>query len=1118
MKRLRHLSSSDSSDNESPSTSFSSCFQYRNKAKNTTEEEKKSAEVFRKDLISAMKIPDSQHVNMDEYYRFADTWKQEWEKGVQVPANPESIPQPSLRVISEKVKEVLYSRPRKYIHCSSQEPAETGYINILELAESMCRYDLDDMDLLWLQQCNLELADMGCSPVDESTMEKTLEVLERHCHENMNHAIETEEGLGIEYDEDVICDVCRSPDSEEGNDMVFCDRCNICVHQACYGILKVPEGSWLCRTCVLGVHPQCILCPKRGGAMKATRTGTKWAHVSCALWIPEVSIACPERMEPITKISHIPPSRWALVCSLCKLKTGACIQCSVKSCITAFHVTCAFEHSLDMKTILDEGDEVKFKSYCLKHSKNKHCPAGAQEEPDKAPIDNRQSESEKTSLRAQKLKELEEDFYTMVNVDDVAAELGLPKLTVDFIFSFWKLKRKSNFNKPLLPPKEDEQNGLIQPKEDSIHTRMRMFMHLRQDLERVRNLCYMVNRREKLKLSHSKVHEQIFNLQVQLVNQEMAAGQPLSSALENTLFYPPPRITLKLKMPKFAPVDCKKNSVKTANRSGLADCNSSHHVGSREPQKVSSELHTKHYSRYASEQRSNGLLETNNPRTEIPEPGSQQASRFRSSGKPLSLQAVIHGHSSNGSGKVQNEHMRSTKSNGVLRSSGDKIQRDSSSQISHEQESLITTHFSSHSNLRKCNLEQFSRSFKETTNSLVRTTEDLRSCEKPQRRQSAKERLWKKQPLDCQSSGTPYQDSDGYCPDLELSDSEAESDENKDHVRLRRVSSSQESPNRDSTRNSRSRSKKNMIPHSSGQRTMSSIKIECVVKERYRIGESPVWEEKAGVLVYVDVTGQKVCHWNPSTNKIKSVSLEKTVGSVGLRKSGGYVVATGNTFATLNWEDQSITPLAQVDEDKPNIRFNDGKVDPEGRFLAGTMSQEIRPAVVERNQGSLFTLYPDHSVVKHFDMVDISNGLDWSLDHKTLFYIDSLSYAVDALDYDVKTGKSWNRRHVYELQPDEKIPDGMCIDAEGKLWVACYNGGRVIRIDPETGKVIQTVKLPVDKTTSCCFGGKDYTDMYVTSASDGMDKEWEARQPQSGGIFKITGLGVKGIPQNEFAG
>ena len=101
---------------------------------------------------------------------------------------------------------------------------------------------------------------------------------------------------------------CVQPDSEEGNEMVFCDSCNICVHQACYGITTIPSGSWLCRTCALSLRPECVLCPNKGGAMKCTRSGQKWAHVSCALWIPEVSIGCVERMEPITKISSIPVS------------------------------------------------------------------------------------------------------------------------------------------------------------------------------------------------------------------------------------------------------------------------------------------------------------------------------------------------------------------------------------------------------------------------------------------------------------------------------------------------------------------------------------------------------------------------------------------------------------------------------------------------------------------------------------------------------------------------------------------------------------------------------------------------------------------------------------------
>lgn len=133
-----------------------------------------------------------------------------------------------------------------------------------------------------------------------------------------------------------------------------------------------------------------------------------------------------------------------------------------------------------MKTILDEGDEVKFKSYCLKHSKPKAGEPGLSPARHKPP-----TETDKLGLRAQKLQELEEVFYTLAHPEEVAEDLGLPLHLLDFIFQYWKLKRKINFNKALLPPKDDNENLLLQPQEDSIHTRMRMFMHLRQDLERV---------------------------------------------------------------------------------------------------------------------------------------------------------------------------------------------------------------------------------------------------------------------------------------------------------------------------------------------------------------------------------------------------------------------------------------------------------------------------------------------------------------------------------------------------------------------------------------------------------------------------------------------------------
>lgn len=133
-----------------------------------------------------------------------------------------------------------------------------------------------------------------------------------------------------------------------------------------------------------------------------------------------------------------------------------------------------------MKTILDEGDEVKFKSYCLKHSKCKTGEAGLSPARSKPP-----AEVEKVGQRAQRLQELEEEFYTLIQLEELAHALGLSERLADFIYQYWKLKRKANFNKALLPPKEEEENVVLQPQEDSIHTRMRMFMHLRQDLERV---------------------------------------------------------------------------------------------------------------------------------------------------------------------------------------------------------------------------------------------------------------------------------------------------------------------------------------------------------------------------------------------------------------------------------------------------------------------------------------------------------------------------------------------------------------------------------------------------------------------------------------------------------
>ncbi|XP_028293342.1 protein Jade-1 [Gouania willdenowi] len=550
MKRSRHNSSSDESDNGSNSTCWS---QHSSHPRRGTGQ--KPSEVFRTDLITAMKVHDSHQLNTEDFYILADPWRQDWEKGVQVPVSPHSIPQPVTRVLAEKAKEVMFVRPKKMIQTSGSEAL--GYVDIRTLAEGMCRYDLNEEDVAWLQIINQEFAEMALPPLDEITMERVMEEFEHRCHDNMTHAVETEEGLGIEYDEDVVCDVCQSPDGEDNNEMVFCDKCNICVHQACYGIQKVPKGSWLCRICALGILPKCQLCPKKGGAMKPTRSGTKWVHVSCALWIPEVSIGNPEKMEPITNVSHIPTNRWALICCLCKEKTGACIQCSAKNCRTAFHVTCGLHASLEMKTMLTDDDEVKFKSFCPKHSglesgedvpseeqregirdgkSQRRGRVKAEEEPhslaDNPETLSQREQEKRVSLRKMKLQEMEEEFFQFVEAKDVSARLKLPLEAVDFLFQYWKLKRKANFNQPLITPKKDEEESLARREQDVLLRRLQLFTHLRQDLERVRNLTYMVTRREKMKRSLWKVEEQIFQQKVRLLDQELLNGDPSQKDLE----------------------------------------------------------------------------------------------------------------------------------------------------------------------------------------------------------------------------------------------------------------------------------------------------------------------------------------------------------------------------------------------------------------------------------------------------------------------------------------------------------------------------------------------------------------------------------------------------------
>ncbi|XP_053435769.1 regucalcin-like isoform X2 [Nycticebus coucang] len=299
---------------------------------------------------------------------------------------------------------------------------------------------------------------------------------------------------------------------------------------------------------------------------------------------------------------------------------------------------------------------------------------------------------------------------------------------------------------------------------------------------------------------------------------------------------------------------------------------------------------------------------------------------------------------------------------------------------------------------------------------------------------------------------------------------------------------------------------------------MASPKIEAVIRQRHRMAECPVWEEETGQLVYVDINSRNVCRWNPFTGEVQTVGLRNRVGSVALCQKGTYLVAAGTCLGLLDWGTKQVQWVAWLDRDKPHNRFNDGKVDPAGRFVAGTMPEASAPGMWARGQGSLYTLYGDGSVVRHLEGLGIPNGLDWSLDHRTFYHVDSLDYCVRAFDYDIQTGGIANPRILYHLQQGQGMPDGMCVDTAGKLWVACIDGGRVIRVDPETGMLLCTVHMPVSRVTSCSFGGPSYMDLYVTSAADGLSQEQLLKEPQAGHVFKVTSLGVRGVAPHAFSG
>ncbi|HEY0667431.1 MAG TPA: SMP-30/gluconolactonase/LRE family protein [Sphingobacteriaceae bacterium] len=294
---------------------------------------------------------------------------------------------------------------------------------------------------------------------------------------------------------------------------------------------------------------------------------------------------------------------------------------------------------------------------------------------------------------------------------------------------------------------------------------------------------------------------------------------------------------------------------------------------------------------------------------------------------------------------------------------------------------------------------------------------------------------------------------------------------------------------------------------------MSGANWQIVTNHSGMLGEGPVWDAANKRILWVDILEGKIHQFSTETFEHKVFSLNRMVGAIALRASGGLIAALENGFAKIDLE-KGITELISDPEGSlQDNRFNDGKCDPAGRFLAGTMSVSNKPFA-----GSLYSIEPDLSVFMKVKDVTCSNGIAFSHDGLTLYYIDTPTRQVAAFDYNLESGNLSNKRIAIDIPELEGFPDGMTIDTEGMLWIAMWDGWKVSRYNPHTGKLLENFPLPVSKVTSCTFGGEKLNDLYITSARTGLSVEDLKTQPYAGCLFVIKNSGFKGIPAHKFNG
>ncbi|MEJ8815273.1 SMP-30/gluconolactonase/LRE family protein [Variovorax ureilyticus] len=300
--------------------------------------------------------------------------------------------------------------------------------------------------------------------------------------------------------------------------------------------------------------------------------------------------------------------------------------------------------------------------------------------------------------------------------------------------------------------------------------------------------------------------------------------------------------------------------------------------------------------------------------------------------------------------------------------------------------------------------------------------------------------------------------------------------------------------------------------------------IDCVMQCANHLGEGPVWDADHGLLYWLDCTGQRVgkptvWRFDPRTGATRNWSLQLDVGAMALRTRGGAVLAASDGFYFLDLESGEIQPVKRIDTHGGRVRLNDGKCDRRGRFFAGGMDDEEELAVC-----SLYRLDPDLNVVEVDRGIICSNGPCWSPDDRTFYFADSFKQELYRYDYDIESGSLSNKQPFASTSADTGLADGSTVDAEGCIWNAQVISGDLVRYTPD-GKVERRIGMPVRNVTSVMFGGDDLDEIYVTSMGRVTHPKTHEHfaaesKPQfgAGALFRIKGLGIRGLPEPKFAG